>query len=184
VSVPRFVPLTGISRGQVSTPVWPGGGEPFSGDVAQDGSWIAWRLLGANNRELGRSTTVFSSRQLCVESIRLLTGASRALTPSVIVDLNSGLWTWNVGILGRRLAVSGRGYARQRECRYTLGVFISGLQTATPDFTEGRWRSSGGAGRFADVWNDSDDDAAQDGPLLRIPREPDPAGSRDVDFCR
>ncbi len=90
---------------------------------AKSGS-VAWRLLGANNRELGRSVAVFADREACEKAIVTVV-EQLPLAAVVIAHENStGTWTWRLDGSGGALARSARGYARQRECRYGLAVFL------------------------------------------------------------
>jgi uncharacterized protein YegP (UPF0339 family) len=90
----------------------------------KDGSF-AWRLLGANNRELGRSVSVYDDRDACEKAIVVLVEQLALATASIAHDNASGTWTWRLDAESGSLARSARGYARQRECRYGLGVFMN-----------------------------------------------------------
>lgn len=84
---------------------------------------VAWRLLGANNRELGRSAAVFHDEDSCWSAVRQLVTHVAALRTGLTQDVTTGQWTWRLDAPGGALARSGRGYARQRECRYALDAF-------------------------------------------------------------
>ena len=58
---PRFLFVVGVGtrpRGAPDLARRPS--EPSRVNVDADGSWVAWRLTGANHRELGRSSRVFA----------------------------------------------------------------------------------------------------------------------------
>ena len=83
-----------------------------------------WRLVGANNRELGRMPVPVPPGRTCCETVaRLLDGLSRA-TPKVKLAGPATSWTWALEIDSAPAAVSGRAYLRQRECQYSLDHFL------------------------------------------------------------
>jgi hypothetical protein len=90
---------------------------------------VGWRVLGANNRELGRSAGPFwqveEAYQAAHEAQAVLKGT---VTRFWADDL--GAWFWNIDLDGEELAVSGRGYRRQRECIYSIELFREHFPTA------------------------------------------------------
>jgi hypothetical protein len=90
---------------------------------------VGWRVLGANNRELGRSAGPFRRVD---EAYQAVHEAQAVLERTVIRfwadDL--GEWFWNISIDGEQLAVSSRGYRRQRECIYSIEQFREHFPTA------------------------------------------------------
>ena len=90
---------------------------------------VGWRVLGANNRELGRSAGPFwqveEAYQAAHEAQAVLKGT---VTRFWADDL--GAWFWNIDLDGEELAVSGRGYRRQRECIYSIEQFREHFPTA------------------------------------------------------
>jgi hypothetical protein len=116
--------------GGASAPNWPGRSGALVGDTGPDGAWIAWRVAGANSRELGRSARVYPDLRSCQDSIvQMGEGATRGES-LVAMDFASGLWGWRLDIDGVTVAVSGRGYRRERECRYNLRQFLSAVASA------------------------------------------------------
>lgn len=91
---------------------------------------VGWRLIGANNRELGRSAEAFDNVTTCqasVNGLRERVGEARGfLTMS---DM-TGSWTWRLEIEGRSVAVAGRSYQRHRECQYNLAQFLAAVPVA------------------------------------------------------
>lgn len=85
---------------------------------------VAWRLLGANNRELGRSVGVFPDREACEKAIVSVVEQLPLAAVVISHDNGSGTWTWRLDGSDGAIARSARGYARQRECRYGLAVFL------------------------------------------------------------
>jgi hypothetical protein len=99
-------------------------------EVAADGSWVAWRLAGGNNRELGRSAAVFADIAACraaAAALRDDLGLTRRITA---MNDSTGLWGWRLESGGRSVAVAGRLYLRQRECHYSLAQFVAAVPKA------------------------------------------------------
>jgi hypothetical protein len=109
----RFLIVTGTDRD--------GGGES---------SWFGWRLVGANNRELGRSAGFFPHREACEQAVTWLSGNLDRAVPTVYAVRQDALWRWRLDLDGAEAARSGRAYHRLRECRYNLAHFLSGVPQA------------------------------------------------------
>lgn len=145
---PRFFLLPGISvmgathRADVELSL--GNASVSTADGADT---VGWRLLGGNNRELGRSAQVHSARTILDEIDRVQSAADRL---SIVVSKSqTGKWYWAASGDGRRLAMSSRTYGRQRECRYNAEQFLRALPIAAlprPGSASERPRSSAGAG--------------------------------------
>ena len=126
----RFEVIAGTQPGD---PRQPGSWHRPAGRPAGDDTSCAWRLLGANNRELGRSAEVFPDRATCLAALDRLLAAGPTAARALSRDLAKGLWSWRLAGDGTALAaVSSRGYARQRECRYALDAFLTALGSASP----------------------------------------------------
>jgi hypothetical protein len=134
VARPRFLYVTGTVRDGNPMPPWPDRQAPLRGVPAEDGTWVSWRLAGANNRELGRSAIVHPDLASCrQDAVDVVDEAPRA---QALVSLNhlSGLWVWRLELNDRALAVAGRGHQRRRECEYSLSRFLSAVTEAVvPD---------------------------------------------------
>jgi hypothetical protein len=134
MSVPRFRLVRGCTRFGSSVPPWPTVLDPFAVEGRADGDWWSWRLLGANNRELGRGGRVHITEEECLAAID--DGRAKiALARQVTVFLD-GRWAWQLEIEGEVFASAGRAYQRQRECRYSLGQFLltlTGSDATAPD---------------------------------------------------
>jgi hypothetical protein len=92
--------------------------------------WYGWRLLSANNRELGRSATFFPRREDCEAAVAHLRANLERAVPMVYVVRPDSLWRWRLDIDGTEAARSGRAYHRLRECRYSLAHFHTGVAQA------------------------------------------------------
>ncbi len=98
--------------------------------VRADAHAFGWRLLGANNREFGRSPGRFADRQSCRAAIALLRASRGELEAVVRADAGTRSWAWQVWLGESVVAVGGRSYRRQRECRYAAQRFLEGLPVA------------------------------------------------------
>jgi hypothetical protein len=132
VAAPRFLFVTGASREGVPMLAWPDRYTSASGHFAADGRWIAWRLAGPNNRELGRSASVYPDYLACLEGVKELLARLEELHPLITLNHVTGLWTWRLDDDGTAIAVSGRGHQRRRECEYNLGRFLATAAVAVP----------------------------------------------------
>lgn len=131
--MPRFVLVPGRDLGG-SRASWP----TASGLVGQhrpDGTWFAWRLLGANNRELGRAAGVHPTAALCLDSVAQLRESLDVADLSFVCDADALSWRWRIVRDGRVLAVSGRAYQRHRECASSAALFRLAVEApGTRDF--------------------------------------------------
>ena len=114
MAVPRFLFVSGAQASR---------GEPRGELTRLTG--VSWRLLGGNNRELGRSAIPFAELDAChVAAMRV-----RERVADATVELRSeqatGRWTWQLRLDGEPVAIAGRSYLRLRECQYNLGQFIA-----------------------------------------------------------
>jgi hypothetical protein len=115
VAVPRFLFVSGI-RGE----------SPVDPDVELSRlTGVSWRLLGGNNRELGRSARVFSGLEACHLAALDVQLRVSAATPELRSEAKTGKWTWQLRLDGEPVAIAGRSYLRLRECQYNLAQFIS-----------------------------------------------------------
>ncbi|MEY9962020.1 hypothetical protein ABIA33_000041 [Streptacidiphilus sp. MAP12-16] len=93
---------------------------------------MAWRLLSANNRELGRSLTDFLDEDSCREAVAWLRDNVERAASVMCTVQPSAMWGWRLDIDERPVALSARAYRRQRECRYNLAQFRAGVLDADP----------------------------------------------------
>jgi len=90
---------------------------------------IGWRLIGANNRELGRAAHPDWDVDLACQTVGVVKDALARTIARLSWDTTGG-WSWQMSLDGKRVAESGRGYLRQRECSYSLEQFRERLPTA------------------------------------------------------
>lgn len=120
---PRFLcsgrPSPGSSREGLRESAW-GVREPVP---------TVWRLLGANNRELGRAPQFFVDERACGQHVAVLRRRVADLEPAMWCD-GDGRWVWRLDDRKRPIAVSGRAYLRQREALYNLEQFLAAVPIA------------------------------------------------------
>ncbi len=91
---------------------------------------VAWRLLGGNNHELGRSIMAYENLDACVAATEALKAGLPDSETSVSQSAVSSHWGWRLTVDGLEVAASGRWYRREREARYNLEQFLSVAPTA------------------------------------------------------
>lgn len=91
---------------------------------------VGWRLVGANNRELGRSAEVFAGLAECQAAVTRLREKAAGARVLLTMPDAAGSWTWRLEIEGRAVAVAGRRYLRHRECQYNLSQFLAAVPVA------------------------------------------------------
>ncbi|MFB7515206.1 hypothetical protein [Streptomyces sp. NPDC056144] len=85
---------------------------------------VTWRLVGANNHELGRGPDLHGGHTACRAAVgQLREGLDRAV-PHVTMAPTTGAWTWQLALDERCVAVAARSFRRQRECRHSLQLFL------------------------------------------------------------
>ena len=92
--------------------------------------WVLWRLLSANNRELGRSQILHIDHSLCLQDLLRLKSALDRVEPMIIHANGRAEWTWTLLLDGAPVARSSRAYGRLRECHYSLEQFLAALPEA------------------------------------------------------
>jgi len=130
VKSPRFLFVVGVGRGAEAHPVWPDVHQNFEGEADGDGSWVAWRLTGANHRELGRSSRVFPDLPTAREDAKLLRERIDEAQAHILTVPHTGTWGWRLRLDGVPVATSSRGYARHRECTYNVEAFVAAVRNA------------------------------------------------------
>lgn len=122
---PRFHFVVGMGRGPEAHPVWPDVHQGFEGDTNSDGSWVAWRLTGANHRELGRSCRVFPDLVEARHDANLVHQRIGGAQAHILTVPHTTTWGWRLHLGEVPVATSSRGYARHRECTYNVSAFVA-----------------------------------------------------------
>lgn len=103
--------------------------------ATEGGSWYGWRLIGANNRELGRSALSFASYQLARRAILQLKQGIGRLVHHSTTDPRTGRWGWQIDLEESAVAVSSRWYERDHDGRIGAAKFVA--LTADAEVAEG-----------------------------------------------
>jgi hypothetical protein len=88
------------------------------------GDWYGWRLMGANNRELGRSAFSFVSYQQARRAIVELKEGLGRLVQHSTTDPVSGRWGWRLDLDDMAVAMSSRRYERDHDGRLAAAKFV------------------------------------------------------------
>ena len=89
-----------------------------------------WRLIGANNRELGRSPVTYDGLPEARHMATTVRLKAIELSKVFANDDTDGSWIWRASLGSTTVAVSGRTYLRQRECHYNYQQFVAALGVA------------------------------------------------------
>jgi hypothetical protein len=89
------------------------------------GHWYGWRLIGANNRELGRSARSFGSYPLARRAVTRIKEEVDRLVQHSATDPSTGRWGWRFELDGVAVAASGRWYERDHDSRIGAAKFVS-----------------------------------------------------------
>jgi hypothetical protein len=92
--------------------------------------WYGWRLMGANNRELGRSARSYPSYPVVRKAVRDLQQHANRLVRSTVIDPATGRWGWRLDLDDRTVAVSGRWYERDHDSRVGMDKFLNLVPSA------------------------------------------------------
>jgi len=108
---------------------WPAPAEDTASNLGhphnpQTGNWYGWRLIGANNRELGRSAMSLLTYPSARGDVTRLQHSPDRLARHTLVDPASGRWSWRLDIDAVPVAISGRWYERDHDSRLGADTFI------------------------------------------------------------
>ena len=92
--------------------------------------WFAWRLVGANNREIARSARTFLSFGACYAAADALRTRKGHFVDVVRHDDDRNQWAWHLRVDGIAEAASSRLYQRHRECLFNLEQFMTSIPDA------------------------------------------------------
>jgi hypothetical protein len=97
--------------------------------AADDRSDIRWRLLSANNRELGRGCEAYGTAENCLLAIKHLIGQLDELVPS-IRRREGNLWQWSLVIASVPIVIGGHPYDRQVRSQEAASRFLRDARDA------------------------------------------------------
>ena len=87
------------------------------------GGGVGWRLLGSNNRELGRSALSYVDAESALQAVSRVRELADSGEAHILHHRGTTLWAWHLEDDGVLVANSGRGFRYERECRYNLEQF-------------------------------------------------------------
>lgn len=93
------------------------------------GAPVQWRLLSANNRDIGRGVDTYPDAESCRLGVKVLQSLVDELEGSVR-RTSSHEWVWQLKHAGRPVALSGRGFDRLIRCEQGLAQFLFSLSRA------------------------------------------------------
>jgi hypothetical protein len=93
-------------------------------DAAWRGEWYAWRLIGTNNHELGRSALSFPTYEQALGAFAELQEGLDRLVQVPSYDRPAGRWGWRLELDGAAVAISGRWYQRDQDSLLGAAKFV------------------------------------------------------------
>jgi hypothetical protein len=92
---------------------------------------VGWRLLGPNNRELGRAALAYPDAEAALAAVDAVRRLAPAGVAHIVHESTATPWVWHLqDDSGLVVATSGRGFRHERECRYNLDQFREAAPTA------------------------------------------------------
>jgi hypothetical protein len=91
---------------------------------------FGWRLLGPNNRELGRGSNAAMSVEDCAHEASALSGQRNLIEFVHRRERSNDGWTWSGNLNQGEIVHSSRSFRRERESRYNVDAFAEALATA------------------------------------------------------
>lgn len=93
-------------------------------------SQVRWRLLSANNRQLGRGAPTYPDAATARGAVRLFADRLSDAVPDVHFRDRTAGWVWSLWVGTELTAVSGRGYERAALAAQALELFLVDLPLA------------------------------------------------------
>jgi hypothetical protein len=97
---------------------------------------VAWRVLAANNRPLGRSAIAFDSYPDAVADALRLGASVDQLSAGIALGPAREHWIWQLTSTERPVACCVHEYKRRIECARSLEQFLVAVRTADPTTAE------------------------------------------------
>lgn len=92
---------------------------------------VGWRLLGSNNRELGRASRAYPDAESALGAVAAVRRLAVDGVAHIVHETTPTPWVWHLeDAEGVVVATSGRGFRHERECRYNLEQFREAAPTA------------------------------------------------------
>ena len=99
-----------------------------TGEVAEP--WIVWRLLSANNRELGRGVGAFPSSSAARAAVERVIGRADQLDSASAFALDRGQHAWALRLADDFVVIAPRWHRSRRANRENLTIAIESLRHA------------------------------------------------------
>jgi hypothetical protein len=116
--------------------------------------WCAWRLVGANNREVARSARTFPTFHECYQAARQVQRRLDLAALTVRHDDVVNLWAWRAEMDGVAVATSGRMYQRHRECQSNAAQFFELMPLAATAY-DSTTVPAIGSGQYEEGYDDA-----------------------------
>jgi len=86
--------------------------------------WVRWRLLGGNNRELGRGLLEYQDTDQCRTGLAQVLVELLYMVPAV-VRVERRLWEWRLRVAGIDVVGSGHPFDRRPRCEEACARFVA-----------------------------------------------------------
>ncbi|MFZ0322521.1 MAG: hypothetical protein WAN48_00135 [Actinomycetes bacterium] len=120
---PRFQLVTGVARVASPRVVKNLSSRPRAPRAAPELE-VSWRLLGSNNREMGRSCRSYAGVDDCHDAVARIKSQLHDLSSRLVIADARGNWRWSLWLLDAEVAASSRVFSRLRECRSNVEQFL------------------------------------------------------------
>lgn len=105
-------------------------GEPVSTTKVVDQPWIVWRLLSANNRELGRGVGAFTCSSSARAAVERVIGRADQLESASAFALDRGQHAWALRLDDDFVVIAPRWHRSRRANRENLTIALDSLRHA------------------------------------------------------
>lgn len=106
----------------------------------RDGT-LGWRLLGANNHEIGRGSRAHLTEDLCRQEIAALQRSG--ILEGRIRPSGGNRWLWEILHAGLPVAVAAHTFDRPIRCQQSINLFLAELPDAAVGATVPAWAVPG-----------------------------------------
>jgi uncharacterized protein YegP (UPF0339 family) len=93
------------------------------------GGTVTWRLLATNNRDLGRGSEAYPSKDACWEAVRELQRGVAELA-TVLIRTGPSSWSWRIQAGNGTVAVASRHYQRRIQATQAAAVALELIPAA------------------------------------------------------
>lgn len=104
--------------------------------IRRDGTF-GWRLLGANNHEIGRGSRAHLTEQQCREEIAALQRSD--VLEGRVRPAEGNRWVWEVHHAGSPAAIGAHTFDRPIRCQQSMTLFLAELPGAAVGATLPAW---------------------------------------------